>query len=57
LDIAGLGQQTTEVLIATVSALFYLILNIRFLTIYLKIRQNRRAWLATNITLHGLGYS
>jgi len=40
LDIAGLGQQTTKVLIATVSPPFYLILNIRLLTIYLKIRQN-----------------
>jgi len=29
LDIAGLGQQTTKILIATVLPLFYLILNIR----------------------------
>jgi len=57
LDIAGLGQQTTKVHIATVSPSFYLILNIRLLTIYLKIHPNRPAWLPTNITLHGLGYS
>jgi len=55
LDIAGLGQQTTKILIATVSPLFYLILIIRLLTIYLKIRQNRSAWLPTNKTLRGLG--
>jgi len=55
LDIAGLGQQITKIPIATVSPLFYLILIIRLLTVYLKIRQNRSAWLPTSNTLRGLG--
>jgi len=49
-----LGQQTSKLLIATVSPLVCLVVNIR-LTIYLKTGQKRSAWLPTSNTHRGLG--
>jgi len=46
-----LGQQT-KLHVATVSILYHGL----GLTVFLKIRQNRRAWLPTSSTLGGLGY-
>jgi len=49
-----IGQQTTKLLIATVTPIFCLFKTLG-LTAYLKIDQNRSAWLPISNTLHGLG--
>jgi len=57
MGIAGLGQQTTKVFIATVSPLFYLISNIQFSTLWcpaafedFRKKTPKRMWLCVGIS-------